>query len=86
MEVGPEHKMAAGMQSETNGWSGKIHTMAPETKKLWEGEVQEASEAILFFSFVVVVVVSSNLEMLSYKMEILEFCVHLNLFCLIIEL
>ena len=85
MEVGPELKMAAGMQSETNGWSGKIHTMAPETKKLGEGEVQEASEAILFFSFVVVVV-SSNLEILSYKMEILEFCVHLNLFCLIIEL
>lgn len=26
------------------------HTMAPETKKLGEGEAQEASEAILFFS------------------------------------
>ena len=41
---------------------------------------------LFFVVVVVVVVVSSNLEMLSYKMEILEFCVHLNLFCLIIEL
>ena len=57
MGVGPEHKMA---------------TVCPETKKKWEElKEYEALEAILFsFSFLIV---SANLDMVSWSEAILEF-------------
>ena len=43
--------MAAGVESETIGWSGKTHKVAPDTKKLGEGNTRSMRLQKPFCSF-----------------------------------